>query len=195
MPDRPSTTVVQEILDLEGNERLAMAIEHADELRAWNTEWSGLADKAGERKQEWETLSRLLVHASGFESAEDVAERARAVEENRLLLKDPDEVAPLANELTTQLRAEVKNLHQQLTDAIGTAVSALENDESWGRLEQAKQQELLPKHDLIAPAEPELGGTGAVVVALDSASLAARRNEFAAVRRAPTTHGSRQRSC
>jgi len=181
LPERPTTTVVQEILDLEGNERLAKALELSDQLRAWNKEWKALADKAGQRNQEWETLKRLLTHAVAFEPTEDVAARADAVEENRLLLKDPDEVAPLANDLTTKLRAEVKSLHQQLTDAVTAAVSALQIDQNWGRLEPAKQQELLQKYNLIVPTAPELGSTGAVLTALDAASLAARRNEVAAV--------------
>ena len=66
-----------------------------------------------------------------------------------------------------KLRAEIKSLHQQLADAIAAAVSALGKDENWGRLEEAKQHELLQKHNLITPTEPELGSTGAVVAALN----------------------------
>jgi hypothetical protein len=181
LPERPSTTLVQEILDLEGNERLAKALEHAEELRSWHKDWSALAAKAAQRMEDWMTLTRLLAHAATFAPAEEVATRVEAVAANRLLLNEPDQVTPLSTELTTKLRAEVKSLHQQLTAAVTAAVASLEGDQNWRRLDQAQQQDLLQKHNLVVSAEPELGSMANVLTALDAASLAARRNEVAAV--------------
>ena len=181
LPGRPSATVVQEILDLDGNDRLAEALKHGDDLRSWGSEWGALAAKANQRRQAWGTLERLLAHASDLDGIADLASRAEAVAQNRLLLADPDQVTPLTNELTTKLRAEIKGLHGRLAGAISSAVNSLESDPNWGRLEQAKRQELLQRHGQITPAEPELGSTKAVVAALDSASLAARRSEVDAV--------------
>jgi hypothetical protein len=181
LPQRPPTTVVQEILDLEGNDRLAESLKHADDLRSWSSEWAALATKASERQKAWGILERLLAHASDIDGIADVASRAEAVAQNRLLLVDPDQVAPLTNELTTKLRAELKGLHDRLASATSSGISSLEGDPNWGSIENEKRQGLLDRHGLNAPAEPELGSTQAVLRALQSASLAARRSEVDAV--------------
>ncbi len=181
LPECPSTITIQEMLDLEGNDRLKQALEHADELRGWYSEWAALAAKAGQRGPAWETLKRLLVHAADFTPAQDVAAKAEAVERNRLLLAEPDQVTPLINELTGSLRGEIQSLHARIGEAVSSAHEGLAADQNWSSLEQAKQEELFGKHHLSAPPDPDLGSVASVVAALDGARLDARRSELAAV--------------
>ena len=82
--------------------------QQRDELSRQFKEWSAAREKIAQRQPGWERLRRLLRHTGSLPIAAAAADQARAIEQQRLLLTDPDPVQPLHDQLASALRAALQ---------------------------------------------------------------------------------------
>ena len=147
LPPRPPTAHIVEMEPLSGNELVLKLFEERERLDADRTRWQELGELARKRRPSWERLRELMKHADGLPVHADAAQQAAALESNRLLLSDPDPVAPLIQSLVTALRDAVNAARQKHLESFG-GLDDLLNSDTWKKLPEQKQREILQRHQL-----------------------------------------------
>jgi hypothetical protein len=180
-PARPSLTDIEEIEARIGNERLAALRAKVDDLKARIGAWKKTRDLIGKRLPAWRMLDRLAAHAAGLPEAKSWLDQREAIRSGRLLLAEPDRVAPVVKGLAGLLRQALNTAHAGHEAAYESAMATLAADAVWNRISAADQARILAEVGLEAPGKPDIGSDEALVAALDSKRLADRRAEADAI--------------
>jgi hypothetical protein len=180
-PARPNLTDIEDIAARVGNDRLAALRAVADDLKARIAAWKKTRDLLAKRLPTWQTLDRLAAHAAPLPEAASWLERREAVRAGRLLLNDPDPVAPACKGLADLLRQAMNAAHAAHEAAYRSAMAKLASDAVWGRIAPADQARILKEVGLTPPVKPNLASDQALLAALESQGLAARRTEAEAI--------------
>lgn len=182
-PALPPTTLLDEIRQSAGNEQLLALYNGRDELEKNRREWQETKKRIEARWPAWKTLLRLAAHGDGLPDAEVFLARIRTLEEQRLLLDDPDPVAPLEASLSDLLRGQLNTLAQDYQEAHRAGVKQLEQDRSWQQLEREQRHEILKKHLLTKSDEPpiQVETTAHILATLDTTSQGNMRDRIAAL--------------
>lgn len=171
LPPNPDTSKVKELQQSTGNEQLLAFWEAREEwaamYKAWNT-----AEKASlQRLPRWEKLRRLLKHAAALPLAAEVEQQVEAILEQRDLLKDPDPVLPLLQELESALRAALGERVGSFKTARQTGIDQLNMDESFKALAADRRKQLVEECGLRAADMPDTAADENLLHALDQSSL------------------------
>ena len=125
--------------------------------------------------------SRLLAHADGIAAADEVRTQRQAILDSRLLLADPDPIAPLITKLGDALRVAVEAAAQEAQAAHAAAVTELEASDEWQKLDPAARDPLLVGAGLDPIAAPAVATDDDLLQALDSVSLPSWRERCQAL--------------
>ena len=180
-PARPNLTDVEDIAARVGNDRLAALRAVADDLKVRIAAWRKTRDLLAKRLPAWQTLERLAAHAAALAEAKTWLEQREAIRAGRLLLNEPDPVAPILKALADLLRQALNSAYADHEAAYQSAMAKLSSDEVWDKIAPADQNRILKEVGLIPPAKPDLASDQALLAALDSQNLAARRTEAEAI--------------
>ena len=163
-PPLPAPVKVQRLQDLkgrEGNERLLGILEQQATLRTNFTEWTQQAATAKLRLPHWTLLTDLLRLAPTSPVIEPIRQEADALRDDRLLLHEPDLVAPLLARLVDELKTLLTNRKQRYITDYDSRMAALQDDVYFAKLAQAQKDNLLGQHQLLAkPALAPLDAAG-----------------------------------
>jgi hypothetical protein len=183
LPIRPNTQSLDEIRFMQGNEQLLSIFNKRDELTACIDEWEATAKKIHERLPLWLNLQTLLKHAGGLDEAEAFIAQATQIEEQRHLLRDPDPITPLANNLTQVLREALNQLKGDYDAGWDTGFARLESDMNWTKLEPEQRHNLLLPQNLTAATRPTiaLGSQAEILQTLEHFTVAALADRVAAL--------------
>jgi len=181
LPARPSTVHLGELQAMAGNEQLAAILENKEELLEQLATWKTAGERAADRVPRWTMLQRLLTHSAPLPVHEEVRPELQAVLAQRSLLSDPDPVPPLVSRTAEALRKALNGAHADHTRVFGEKLSALEKSETWRQLAPEKQQEILGRHGLAAPAPLQVGSDAQLLASLDAVSLQAWADRTAAL--------------
>lgn len=183
-PERPDIKSLEEIRLMTGNEQLLAIFNCYDELNQALDTWTSLADRIEKRFPAWETLNRLLTHAVPLPDTEIIQAQVRSIEEQRLLLGEPDPLTPLIASVTQLLREELNRLDQEYQIQFENGMKRLLADPNWKRLEQEQQSQLLSAQNLHEAARPtvKVQTTEDILTTLGSISLASFSDRIAALR-------------
>ena len=182
LPAVPDTTLVEDLGRLAGSEQLGAMLERRQDLEHRIGTWTTLAARAEERHPVWNRTTALRVHADGLAVLDEVAPELDAIESQRSLLDDTDQVAPLAAALATALRAALTARHADLAAAVERAAAALTADATWLQLDETAQGEVRRLLDLEAPPGLLVASDYALREALDARPLSAWQADIDAVR-------------
>jgi hypothetical protein len=172
-PARPSTLYIEQIAQKTGNEQLFAVYEAKDRLLADIKEWSDKATTITRRMSGWNLLRQLVGEAEGLPGVDDVKKQIAAIEEQRLLLAEPDHVPTLSEKVAGELRRELTALHKKYSDVYNVCMTALQNHESWGKLGETKRQAMLAKHGIAGIPTVALGTEDELLVSLERTPLSA----------------------
>ena len=114
LPRRPDLTHVQELAQRVGNDQLKGILDHRERLTQEVTDWKALADKIAQRQPRWVQMNALLDHAASLPVAAEVRPEVAAIEQNRGLLTDPDQVPDIVEKLTAALRSALESSARRL---------------------------------------------------------------------------------
>jgi hypothetical protein len=114
------------------------------------------------------------------ESQQALSQR-EAIRTNRLLLAEPDPVAPVRALLAEILRKALNATHDDQHAAHKTAIETLTGNGTWKKLADADQAKTLAAAGLHPPAKPDVSSDSALLAALDSKNLATRKTEVEAI--------------
>lgn len=170
-PARPDLSQIEEIAGEAGNSRLLKLHDYADELRESIAEWQRREQLISERIANWLRLKQLVSASRGLSFHADLAKEVDAIENGRRLLDDPDPVVDLVASTTDSLRNSVQNRFDTYKATYEQALSEIETDINWCKLDSAKQQDLLQGRNITPPQAPKLNSADDVLEALDQCGL------------------------
>ncbi|MEB3189713.1 MAG: BREX system P-loop protein BrxC [Snowella sp.] len=155
-PERPDTTLLEEIRLSAGNDQLLALYNHRDVLGEFIDQWSGSAEKIESRWPAWEQLNRLSRHAQDIPEAQDLMAQIEYFKQQRQLLADPDPVTPLLNALTQLLRTELNQYNQRYEVQYQQGLKALEQDAHWHQIDSEQKNALLSQSSLQSENQPTI---------------------------------------
>jgi len=180
-PARPSLADIEDLEARIGNDRLAALRAKAEDLKARIAAWQTTRALLAKRLPAWQTLEQLAQHAARLPEAKSILDQCQAIRDNRLLLAEPDPVAPLLKALADLLRKAINAEHDRHQAAYQAAMEKLAADAVWQSIPAADRARILQDVGLAASAKPDLGSETTLLAALQSISLAARRAEAEAI--------------
>ena len=134
LPETPSLTEINDLRTKSSNDLLMEIFNRAGDLLKKYDEWRKTSEKISSRKQNWELLSSLVGYADKLpENAKPKAD-VEAIVKNRLLLADPDPVAPVLTEVADILRKALNDLKGKYDAEAAKGEARLAADENWNKL-------------------------------------------------------------
>ena len=171
LPAHPRQDSVEQLRVLAGNAQLVKLYEEREQLAKQYAEWSSIAKKVDQRMSEWVLLLELLAHAKALALSEELRGQVEAIREQRGLLRDPNPLPPILNELRSALREAVSVAHERLEAVRGKALESLGSVEEWSQVKADAQARLIEKYNLAPTPEPEVGTDGDLLASLRASSL------------------------
>lgn len=171
MPEAPDTAHVQGLVALAGNQQFRAVAQIADELRQNIGAWSIAVQQRASREASWVKLDRLLVQAAGLEGTDVIRAQRDAILASRLLLDDPDPVAPLITQLCAGLRSALNVAVEAVSAAHAHELEQLEASSEWQQIEPQDRRELLEQAGLAPVESPAVTTDDDLLRALDATPL------------------------
>jgi len=176
LPARPDTARITELQGLSGNEQLLAFWEAREELAALARQWRAAEQQVEQRLPRWQRLERLLQQAAALPLAQDVAQQAEAIREQRALLQDPDPVVPLIQELEAALRGALEESVRAFQSERDKVIAALSEDEAYRALPDERRKSLVEECGLRAVDMPDTSSDENLLRALERTPLDYWRN-------------------
>lgn len=180
-PLNPDLAILEEIRLTAGNEQLLLVFNRYAELSAAIENWSKLAEAIEPRWKLWLELQTLLDHAGSLKEAEEARIQCKALQEQRLLLTDPNPLVPLLKSVESALRTQVNTLHKKYAAALAEEMSQLTCEKTWLDLPESERSTIIETCDLKKKPEPAVGDRQALVLTLKSSPLSAWSDRIHAV--------------
>jgi hypothetical protein len=170
-PEAPKLTAIEAVEAQTGNAQLLELFTRYDELVGASKLWTETAETIAKRQPVWRQLSELLRHAKALGPYAALKAEVDAIEAQRSLLADPDQVRPIldrtADLLRQALKAKLDAFHQVFEDQ----QALLHADADWNKLTDVQRNELSANHHLSAPSATALGTPEQLQDALDDCDL------------------------
>jgi len=162
-PLPPDTSSLGEIRLTAGNSQLLALYDRREMLGQAFEDWNKQASQIERRWPSWMVLRELLKLTGEIKAAQEVHSQAQAIEDQRLLLADPDPVLPLVKLLEDALRRELALYNQRYGRELESQTAQLEADSSWQRLSLGKRS-VIEQSCGISPAASLTVGTRADLI-------------------------------
>lgn len=181
LPERPSTSVLDHLRSLSGNEQFVAMVDAKAELLSYFNAWTGLKAKKMQRLQRWNSLQRLKQHASDLPAVHQMTPQIQAIQSNRSLLIDPDPVTPLVNQLVEGLRAALVEASKRYQEVYQSQNEKLDQVLVWQQINDSQRQTILIQSGLLDVTPPIVGNEDELLSSLDLQSLTTWENMTAAL--------------
>ncbi len=155
-PERPGTTIFNEIRLAVGNEQIMALYNSREELKNNIDLWQEVAGQIEKRMPSWLTLQKLLSYCGDLKAALEIHQQGEAIEHQRLLLADPDPIQPILQSLEQELRKELNDMDVRYESQHTEGMKRLQADSNWQQLEPEQRNQLLAKQKLTNPERPEV---------------------------------------
>jgi hypothetical protein len=170
-PPRPSTTHLDEIKSLTGNEQIMAIYNQRDDLLKQVKEWDERAAAIQKRRIDWTILEELLNLATGLGPAEKLKEHAQAIKASRLLLAEPNPMLELIEQATQLLRKALNHSHEEYQKVYDAHMSQLQQDTNWQKLDKEQRQPILANANIAAVPAIATGSVDEIIESLEKMSL------------------------
>jgi hypothetical protein len=181
LPMSPDTSLVDKIMKCDGNTRLTMLHANRGDLEASIALWKKTAAAIKQRLPQWEHLQRLLPYAKDQRSLQEYVEQASAINENRLLLSDPDPLPPLVSALEKGLRSSLQKAQDEYQSAYAKGAAELEGDGAWKQMTPEERSAALEQCQVYKLEHQEIGTSEQLLSALEKCSLQSWNDRTAAL--------------
>jgi hypothetical protein len=176
LPERPSTTHMDDMANRVGNDQLKTIYNQISALKKQASEWRKQGELITKREPRWCDLKSLFAYAEGLPVADQVRGEIEAIESSRGLLADPDPVPGLIDQLTQALRDELNKAHSQCTQLQATGQESLDAAPTWNQLKPPQQKTLKAEHQLDGVPAIAVGTTEEVLKTLQQTKLTEWKN-------------------
>ena len=170
-PEPINIDFIKEIENKEGNERLLEILQQKTDLQAKFSDWNNKAKLVRVREPLWNLLGELINHVPDEPEMEQLKKEATAIEDNRLLLQEPDPIQPVLNAITENLVNILNNRKKQFNDVYDQKMTDLQASEYFKKLIPEQKHPILAKHQLLIKPEIKSLDAYALLNQLQKASL------------------------
>ena len=187
LPACPSTTNIDDIAKLHGNEQLKAILNAKDELNASRESWLEISKRIGKRLPRWEQLEQMLPYAEKLPVHKNISPEIQAIISNRTLLDDTDYVTHLLTKVANALRSALTDKAKKYESAFKIAVKSLGDDSIWQQIDMEEKQTILEQVALTRLSPPVTKTNENILQELNRSSLNARSSEIVAISARATT--------
>jgi len=181
-PICPDLSSLDEIRLSSGNEQLLAIYNRRDELIECIDKWTALGAQIEPKWKQWLELQSLLEQAGELKEAEDARQQCQALEQQRLLLAEPDPVLPLIKSVEDALRKALMLCHQSYEGELARQSKELEQDPSWLELSVDERQSIIESCELRPETAPKVGNRAELIAALKRTPISVWNDRIDAVR-------------
>ena len=162
LPAPPTTTDIEDMQRLLGNEQLVAIKSKAAEVESRIKAWTAARDLAAKRKPSWEVVEHLARHARDLPGIQPHLDQIEAIRTQRLLLEPADSVSPIRVAIAGLLREAVNSTHAAHVAAHDQAIATLAGNEIWRNFDSTRQAGILGAVGLTAPSKPDVSSDEAL---------------------------------
>lgn len=180
-PEPIPVLLIQDIENLDGNERLLRILEEQPLLREKLQDWSHKEQLLTQRWPNWELLDQLINFAPGDPEFDPLRAETDAIRTDRLLYQEPDPIQPVLNALTEGLRDRINALKTQYNELYDREMAGLQANEYFHKLTPEQQQPILARHQLLTKQEAKSPDAHSLLNQLRHTSLDGWRTRIAAL--------------
>lgn len=182
-PKRPDTAFLEPIRLSSGNEQLLALFNSRELITACIENWAELAGRIGKRWHDWLQLKQLASHARGLKDADVLLAQVSTIENQRLLIEEPDMIAPLLASFAQLLRGELGLLKQLWDSTWAQGEQKLQEDANWAKLEPEQRYTLRSRQQLVESAVPQidLGTSDRILDTLERFAIPSLKDRIAAM--------------
>ena len=170
-PGTPKLDTVEAVEGQSGNALLLELYNRCDEIAGLSKQWVKTADDIAKRLPVWYKLGDLLRHAKTLGPYAGLKDEADAIDAQRSLLAEPDQVRPLLDRVVDLLRQALNTKLDAYRSAFQGLEAQLTADADWSKLSDAQRADLKLKHHLTPLAAIPLGTPEQLQDALDDCDL------------------------
>lgn len=171
LPAAPRLALEDEAQALAGNALLRLLLDRKSEIEQAIESWKERAKLKAERRARWRTAERLARHAESLaEAATDLLE-LKGIRDGRQLLEPTDPLPPPMRRLRELLTKRLMAAHKDLSDAVRSALDALNANPVWAALDLAKKESILAEVGLKLPPQPDISDDEKLAESLDRRPL------------------------
>lgn len=182
-PVYPSMTVLDDIRLCAGNEQLQALYNQRDILTTAIDTWQDLATRIAKRLPSWQILKRLVIYSRSLSGADELTAQVNHIEQQRLLLTEPDPMTPLIASFSQLLREALNRLYGDYQARHQQGMARLAADSNWQKLEPEQRNSLLSQQSLTLSDAPkvQLANTNEVLETVSHLSLSSFADRVAAI--------------
>jgi hypothetical protein len=181
LPEPISIQFIKDIENQDGNERLLTMLEQQEDLKAKYSDWNTKAQAVTKRGDSWKLLSSLVQYAPTTPEVELMQQEVEAIKEDRLLLHEPDLVAPLIAKLTDYLNKALQQVKEEYIVQYDKLKADLEANEHFLKVEAKEQKAILAKNQIVSKPELKALDARAMLNQLQHESLSTWQTKIAAL--------------
>jgi hypothetical protein len=171
LPAPPTTTDIEDMQRLVGNEQLAAIKTKVADLESRIKTWTAARDLAAKRKPSWEVVAHLARLAADLPGIQPHLDQLEAIRTQRLLLEPGDSLAPIRAAIADLLREAVNSNFAAHLAAHAQAVATLASNDIWKKLDSIQQASILGAVGLTAPVKADVSTDEALGRHLDGRPL------------------------
>ncbi len=165
LPAAPDTSHLSDARNAVGNEQARAVVKMADQIRNDLESWGKATAAREKRLEQWSELDRLLDHAGSLE-LDDIRAERQAVLDDRLLLTEPDPVAPLVDKVCAALRSAYTDGHARMRAAYQSLLDEIAASDGWEQLDDGQRERVIADASLTVPDEPDVSTKEGLIRAL-----------------------------
>lgn len=151
-PEPINTSLLLDIQNLDGNERLLRMLEEQEDLKAKLEDWTAKQRLMTQRLSAWELLDQLISFAPATEP-DTLRAETEAIRNDRLLFRAPDPIQPVLSALTDQLRDALNALKAQYNALYDAKMAELQANEYFSKLTPEQKHPILLRQQLTLKPE------------------------------------------
>ena len=178
--EKISTQFIDDILFRDGNERLAAILAERTELQNMFEDWRAKAKIVDDRLPLWEQLNKLVTFGEGDDFVQMVKE-VEAIDEDRLLLHNPDLIKPLLDKATGLLKQALNNLKNIFNKEYDVRMEQLQKNDFFLKLTPEQKNHILRQNQLLSKPDVIDFDSRGLLNALNQISLDAWQTKISAL--------------
>jgi len=151
-PAASNTILLNATLELSGNEQLLHIATNATKIIEALQQWKKVAEAIELHLPKWELLKQLTRYIKPLDIAPSVMAQVQAIEDNRLLLSEPDPVPTLLQQCSTALRDALKKKYAAAAQSYEQGMAGFQAFIPSVGLTKGEQDALFEKHIIAPPA-------------------------------------------
>ncbi len=180
-PESVDKSLITEIENLDGNERLLKIFENKDQIKSYFELWTKQSETISKRMPEWELLIGLNRFAHDNKETKPIKEEIDAIRNERLILREPDPIQSPLSKMTDYLRNALNEYKKEYNRIWDEKMAELQTNEYWIKIQQEDKHRILVEQNILAKSEIKAYASGELLVQLNKISLEAWADKVSAL--------------